>query len=154
MGADLDMARRTNMDKKLSSDSTSALQRMQSMTSIDYGDLPPLPPCEDGDEEAWMQKRELHQMRGKLRNIEDKREIVLRERRLLTERVDSIVKSIGEEIEARKKVRAELKEMNEAFKEELADMEANERTARELEECYFSDEEDLVVNPAARTRKS
>ena len=44
--------------------------------------------------------------------------------------------------------------MNEAFKEELADMEANERTARELEECYFSDEEDLVVNPAARTRKS
>ena len=115
-------------------------------------------------------------MRGKLRNIEDKREIVLRERRLLTERVDSIVKSIGEEIEARKKVdefhltekglssdliaisrfkvRAELKEMNEAFKEELADMEANERTARELEECYFSDEEDLVVNPAARTRKS
>ena len=52
------------------------------------------------------------------------------------------------------KVRAELKEMNEAFKEELADMEANERTARELEECYFSDEEDLVVNPAARNRKS
>ena len=52
------------------------------------------------------------------------------------------------------KVRAELKEMNEAFKEELADMEANERTARELEERYFSDEEDLVVNPAARNRKS
>ena len=51
-------------------------------------------------------------------------------------------------------MRAELKEMNEAFKEELADMEANERTARELEECYFSDEEDLVVNPAARNRKS
>ena len=47
-----------------------------------------------------------------------------------------------------------MKEMNEAFKEELADMEANERTARELEECYFSDEEDLVVNPAARNRKS
>ena len=53
---------------------------------------------------SQLQKRELHQMRGKLRNIEDKREIVLRERRLLTERVDSIVKSIGEEIEARKKV--------------------------------------------------
>ena len=47
-----------------------------------------------------------------------------------------------------------MKEMNEAFKEELEDMEMNERTARELEECYFSDEEDLVVNPAARTRKS
>ena len=30
---------------------------MQSMTSMDYGDLPPLPPCEDGDEEAWMQER-------------------------------------------------------------------------------------------------
>merc|ERR1719351_35503 len=35
--ADLDMARRTNMEKKLSTDSTSALQRMQSMSSMDYG---------------------------------------------------------------------------------------------------------------------
>ena len=51
-----------------------------------------------------MQKRELHQLRGKLKNIVDKREIVFRERRLLTDRVDSIVKNIGEEIEARKKV--------------------------------------------------
>ena len=51
-----------------------------------------------------LQKRELHQLRGKLKNIVDKREIVFRERRLLTDRVDSIVKNIGEEIEARKKV--------------------------------------------------
>ena len=29
--------------------------RMQSVPSVDYGDLPPLPPCDDGDEEAWMQ---------------------------------------------------------------------------------------------------
>ena len=43
-------------------------------------------------------------MRGKLKNIVDKREIVFRERRLLTDRVDTIVKNIGEEIEARKKV--------------------------------------------------
>ena len=51
-----------------------------------------------------LQKRELHQLRGKLKNIVDKREIVFRERRLLTDRVDSIVKNIGEEIEARKLV--------------------------------------------------
>ena len=29
------------------------------MPSVDYGDLPPLPPCDDGDEEAWMQVRDL-----------------------------------------------------------------------------------------------
>ena len=40
---------------KLSTDSSSALLRMQSVPSVDYGDLPPLPPCDDGDEEAWMQ---------------------------------------------------------------------------------------------------
>jgi hypothetical protein len=31
--------------------------------------------------------------------------------------------------------------MNEAFKREIADMVSQERTAAELEECYFSDDE-------------
>jgi transcriptional regulator with XRE-family HTH domain len=34
------------------------------------------------------------------------------------------------------------------------DMEAAERTAKELEECYFSDEDDLVVNKNARRKLS
>ena len=37
--------------------------------------------------------------------------------------------------------------MNEAFKREISDMLAEERTAAELEECYFSDD-DLVPNKA------
>jgi hypothetical protein len=44
--------------------------------------------------------------------------------------------------------------MNEAFQEEILDMEAAERTAKELEECYFSDEDDLVVNKNARRKLS
>jgi len=31
-----------------------------------------------------------------------------------------------------------VKEMNEAFKEEIAEMESEARTAQELEECYYS----------------
>ena len=49
-------------------------------------------------------------------------------------------------VDARKKLRKDLKEMNEAFKSEIMDMEAEERTAAELEECYYSDEDDLVEN--------
>jgi hypothetical protein len=31
--------------------------------------------------------------------------------------------------------------MNEAFKNELADMKSKERTAEELKDCYFSEDE-------------
>ena len=37
-------------------------------------------------------------------------------------------------------------EMNEAFKQEIADMCLEEQTAQELEDCYYSDDEDLVMN--------
>ncbi len=36
------------------------------------------------------------------------------------------------------------------FRSEIAEMEAEERSAKELEECYYSDEEDLVVNKIKR----
>ena len=45
----------------------------------------------------------------------------------------------------RKRLRKEIKDMNEAFKREISDMLSEERTAAELEECYFSDD-DLVPN--------
>jgi len=49
---------------------------------------------DDGDY-AWMLKREIHTLNHKLRNIKDKREIVVRERQLLQERIDTLIGSIG-----------------------------------------------------------
>ncbi len=63
-----------------------------------------------------MQRRDLHMVETKLKNLRDKREVVLRERKLLQERIDSIITSIGQEVEARKGLRKEVKEMNEAFR--------------------------------------
>jgi hypothetical protein len=57
------------------------------------------------------------------------------------------LKGIENEMEARKRLRKEIKDMNEAFKREISDMLSEERTAAELEECYFSDD-DLVPNKA------
>ena len=154
--ADLDMVRRTDVavdGKRVSvtaSDMPPSLQRMVSTASANDGDVF----AEDRDEEGWMQKREIHMLNSKLKNLCDKREVVYRERKLLTDRVDAIVKNIGDEVEARKRLRKDIHEMNEGFKEELADMEAEERTARELEECYFSDEEDLVVNKTNRKKST
>ena len=122
-----------------------SLQRMVSNT-----DTVAEEPGEEEDEGTWMQKRELHQQIQKFRSIADKREVVQRERKLLQDRVDTIVGQIGKEMEARKKLRKEVNEMNEAFKEEILDMESEEITAKELEECYFSDDEELVVNQYGR----
>ena len=77
-----------------------------------------------------MQRREIHMLENKLRNLRDKREVLVRERKLLADRIDSIIGSIGQEVEARKKLKNDLKEMNEAFREEIAEMELEERTAR------------------------
>jgi len=98
------------------------------------------------DDSGWMQKREIHQAESKLRAIHDKREMVTRERRLLNERIEALTHNIGTEVEARKRLRKEIKEMNEAFKQEILDMCTEQQTAEELEDCYFSDEEDLVTN--------
>ena len=100
---------------------------------------------EDEDEE-WMLRREIHQLENKLRNTHDKREVVVRERKLLNERMENLIGNIGSEVDARKRLRKEIKEMNEAFKKEIADMCVEQQTAEELEECYYSGDEDLVEN--------
>lgn len=104
---------------------------------------------DDGDY-SWMLKREIHSLNNKLRNLRDKREIVVRERQLLQERIETLIGSITNEVDSRKRLRKEIKEMNEAFKTEIQEMAAEQRTAEELEECYFSDDEDLVTNTHKR----
>ena len=97
-----------------------------------------------------MLKREIHTLNHKLRNIRDKREIVVRERQLLTERIETLVGSIGNELDGRKRLKREINEMNEAFKEEILEMEAEQKAAAELEECYFDDDIELVPNTHKR----
>lgn len=60
------------------------------------------------------------------------------------------MESIGNEVESRKRLRKEINEMNEAFKEEIREMAAEQKAAEELEECYFSDEDELVPNTHKR----
>jgi len=93
----------------------------------------------------WMQKREVQQVRAKLKNMKDKKEMIVRERFLLTERVDSLKDSIAIEYEARKKLKKDVKDMNAAFKEEMEDMELDE-DANDLDDCYYENEDDLVIN--------
>ena len=97
-----------------------------------------------------MLKREIRSLNNKLRNVRDKREMVMQERRLLQERIETLVGSIGNEVESRRGLRKEINEMNEAFKEEIMDMAREQKAANELEDCYFSDDEELVVNTHKR----
>merc|ERR1712212_6313 len=101
----------------------------------------------------WMQKREVQQLRAKLKNVKDKKEMIVRERFLLTERVDSLKDSIAVEYEARKKLKKDVKDMNAAFKEEMEDMELDEDAQNDLDDCYFENEDDLVIN-SHRKKKS
>merc|ERR1719266_674711 len=75
-----------------------------------------------------------------------KREIVVRERQLLQERIDTLIGSIGNELDGRKRLKKEINEMNEAFKDEIYEMEAEQKLNDEMEEYYFSDDEELVPN--------
>ena len=140
--------------KKHSVTSQPSLNRMSSLvddgSSIQQQLLAEIYENQAEDDDSWMQKREIHQLESKLRNIHDKREVVTRERKLLNERIEVLIHNIGQEVEARKRLRKEIKDMNEAFKKEIAEMCAEQQTAEELEECYFSDEEDLVVNTHKR----
>lgn len=97
-----------------------------------------------------MLRREIHSLNNKLKNVRDKRDIVIRERYLLQERIETLVGSIGNELESRKRLRKEINEMNETFKQEMREMMAEQKAAEELEECYFSDDEELVVNTHKR----
>jgi len=100
---------------------------------------------DDGDY-TWMLKREIRSLNNKLRNVRDKRFLAMRERHLLQERIETLGDSIENEVDSRKALRKEINEMNEAFKIEIRDMVAEQKTAEDLEDCYFSDDEDLVVN--------
>ena len=97
-----------------------------------------------------MLKREIRSLNNKLRNVRDKRQMVMQERQLLQERIETLVGSIGNEVESRRGLRKEINEMNEAFKEEIMDMAREQKAANELEDCYFSDDEELVVNTHKR----
>ena len=48
-----------------------------------------------------MKRREIRSLESKLRNTKDKKEVVFRERKLLSERIDSLIKGIEAEMEAR-----------------------------------------------------
>jgi len=100
----------------------------------------------EGTEENWIQKRELQQLQTKIRNIRDKKEFLERERNFLNERLENLKQSIQHEVDSRKMLKKEVREMNAAFKAEMAEMAAEEQLQKEMEECYVSDEEELVTN--------
>ena len=56
-------------------------------------------------DDDWMKRREIRSLESKLRNTKDKKEVVFRERKLLSERIDSLIKGIEAEMEARYKAK-------------------------------------------------
>lgn len=96
--------------------------------------------------EDWMYKRESFNLQIKIRNLKDKKDFIKKERKLLDERLENLKECIFEEISSRKCLKREIKDMNAAFKKEMADMEALEQTEEELKDVYISDDEDLVSN--------
>merc|ERR1719376_665979 len=117
---------RPGFQRMISTASSDGVEDTNNRASVAFGEP------EDDD---WMQKREVTQLQSKLKNNKDKKDI------------------IAKEFEARKKLKKDVKDMNAAFKEEMAEMEADEETQRNLEDCYYSDEDDLVVNTHAKEKK-
>ncbi|CAB4058077.1 unnamed protein product [Lepeophtheirus salmonis] len=108
---------------------------------------------ENSDDEDWMSKREVHTLKQKLKTVHDKREILNRERNLLNERIGNLIGSISSEVKSRQNLKKEIKDMNEAFKREIAEMCSDEFTTAELEDCYFSDEDTLVSSKTSCERR-
>lgn len=135
---------RPSFQRMLSTASSDGVEDANNRASAAFG---------EPEEDDWMQKREVTQLQTKLRNTKDKKEIIVRERNLLSERIDNLKESIAKEFEARKNLKKDVKDMNAAFKEEMADMEADMETQKNLEDCYWSDEEDVVKNPYAKAEK-
>ena len=138
--------------KKSSTAEKPSLQRLQSTASDGADDVvnnrQSMVLGDDGDED-WMQRREIQQLQLKLRNMKDKKEIIVRERTFLNERIDNLKECIAKEFEARKTLKKDIREMNAAFKEEMADMEHDDQVKKDLEDCWY-DENDLVDNPYAK----
>merc|ERR1712012_305209 len=103
----------------------------------------------DDNDEDWMQKREVSQLQLKLRNMKDKKEIIVRERKFLIERIDNLKDCIAKEFEARKTLKKDIRDMNAAFREEMADMDHTDQVKKDLEDCWY-DESELVDNPYAK----
>ena len=134
--------------KKASTTDRPSLQRMQSTNSDGAGDTinNRASIAVDDTDEDWMQKREVQQLQMKLKNMRDKKEIIVRERSFLNERIDNLKDCIAKEFEARKTLKKDIREMNAAFKEEMAEIDHNEQVKKDLEDCWY-DESDLVDNP-------
>merc|ERR1719394_1851198 len=89
-----------------------------------------------------MQKRELAQLQSKIKNMRDKKEIIVKERNFLNER-------IAKEFEARKTLKKDIRDMNAAFTEEMAEIDHTDQVKKDLEDCWY-DESELVDNPYAK----
>ena len=139
--------------KKTSTADRPSLQRMQSTNSDGAEDLAnnraSMALGDENDDNDWMQKREISQLQLKLRNMKDKKEIIVRERKFLNERIDNLKESIAAEFEARKTLKKDIRDMNSAFMEEMDDMEHDDQIKKSLEDCWY-DESDLVDNPYAK----
>ena len=121
-------------------------QRMQS-TNSEGEELAALG-VEDDDQD-WMQRREVAQLQSKIKNMKDKKEIIVKERNFLNERIDNLKDCIAKEFEARKTLKKDIRDMNAAFTEEMAEIDHDLQVKKDLEDCAY-DEEDLVVNPYAK----
>ena len=138
--------------KKTSTADKPMFQRLQSTNSEGEAELPnnraSVLAVEDDDED-WMQKREVAQLQSKIKNMRDKKEIIVKERNFLNERIDNLKDCIAKEFEARKTLKKDIREMNAAFTEEMAEIDHDLQVKKDLEDCAY-DEEDLVVNPYAK----
>merc|ERR1711983_628102 len=76
-------------------------------------------------------------------------EIIVRERKFLIERIDNLKDCIAKEFEARKTLKKDIRDMNAAFREEMADMDHTDQVKKDLEDCCY-DESELVDNPYAK----
>ena len=94
------------LSKKTSTVERPSFQRMVSTASSDG--LEDIIAVNGDNEDDWMQKREIVQLQSKLKNTGDKKEIIVRERNLLNERIENLKESIAKEFEARKTLKKDI----------------------------------------------
>lgn len=57
----------------------------------------------------WILHQDLRLLRSTLNNTRDKRDIAVQERKLLKERIDSLIQNIADEVEMRKNLKKEIR---------------------------------------------
>jgi len=136
------------MQRQMEDFEVSSNKKLQSLQSQEHQSL-------NGDEamasnstneDDWLQRRELQQIQTKIRSTKEKKLFLEKERRFLNERLDNLKDSISQEVESRKVLKREIREMNAAFRQEMAEIEEMERLEHDLDEVYISDEDELVHN--------